>query len=66
MKHKTITLFLLLITAAFAAEANPVDMRTAREVAMKFVNANAKTPLRGENDLQMAKTYNINRGDAAF
>ena len=66
MKHKTFTLFLLLITAAFAAEANPVDLRTAREVAMKFVNANAKTPLRGENDLQLAKTYNINRGDAAF
>lgn len=66
MKHKTFTLFLLLITAAFAATANPVDMRTAREVAMKFVNANAKSPLRGENDLQLAKTYNINRGDAAF
>ncbi len=66
MKHKTFTLILLLITAGFVAEAHPVDMRTAREVAMKFVNANAKTPLSGADELQLAKTYNINRADAAF
>jgi len=66
MKHKTFTLILLLITAGFVAEASPVDVRTAREAAYKFVNANAKTPLRGADELQLAKTYNINRGDAAF
>lgn len=57
---------LLLISAIFVAEANPVDMRTSQEVAMKFVNANARTPLRGMDELQLATTYNISRGDAAF
>jgi hypothetical protein len=57
---------MLLVTATFAAEANPIDMTTAREVAMKFMNANAKAPLRGEEDLQLVTIYNISRGDAAF
>ena len=57
---------MLLLTAIFTAEANPVDMRTIREVAVKFVNANAKTPLRSADDLQLVTTYNIDRGDAAF
>ena len=66
MKKRILTLTLLLLTAIFTAEANPVDMNTAREVAVKFVNANAKTPLRSADDIQLVTTYNIDRGDAAF
>ena len=66
MKKRILTLTMLLLTAVFTAEANPVDMRTAREVAVKFMNANAKTPLRSTDDLQWVTTYNISRGDAAF
>ncbi len=66
MKKRILTLMLLLLTATFVAEANPVDMRTAREVAVKFMNANSEVPLRGTYDLRLVKTYNISRGDAAF
>ena len=66
MKHKTFTLILLLITAGFVAEAHPVDVRTAREAAYKFVNANAKVPIHSMEELQLATTYNIARGTAAF
>ena len=66
MKRRILTLVLLLVAAAFAAEANPVDMRTVREVAMKFMNANSEVPLRSADDLRLVKTYNISRGDAAF
>ena len=66
MKKRILTLVLLLVAATFAAEANPVDLRTAREVAVKFMNANSEAPLRGAEDLQLVTTYNISRGDAAF
>ena len=66
MKRRILTLMLLLLTAAFVAEANPVDLRTAREVAVKFMNANSEVPLRGAEDLQLVTTYNVSRGDAAF
>ena len=66
MKKRIITLMMLLVAATFAAEAHPVDMTTVREVAVKFMNANSKVPLRGAEDLQLVTTYNIDRGDAAF
>lgn len=68
MKRKSLRLMatVLLVVASLLANANPVDMRTAREVAMKFVNANTRVPLRGAEDLQLVTTYNISRGDAAF
>ena len=66
MKKRILTLVLLLVAATFAAEANPVDLRTAREVAVKFMNANPKTSLQGTDDLQLVNTYNISSGDAAF
>ena len=66
MKKRCFTLMLCLLAATFAAEANPVDMRTARQVAVKFMNANAKVPLRGPDELQLVTTYNISRGAAAF
>ncbi len=66
MKHRFITLMLLLLGSTFAAEANPVDMKTAREIGLKFLNANTKAPLRNADELQWVTTYNTNRGEAAF
>jgi hypothetical protein len=66
MKRRSLTLMLLLVVATFAAKANPVDLRIAREVALKFVNANVKSPLLGTEELQLVTTYSIDRGDVAF
>ena len=59
-------LFVLLLNVVGMTKANPVDMSTAREVAMKFMNANTNAPLRSIDDLHHVTTYNISRGDAAF
>ena len=59
-------LIVLLLSAVGMTKANPVDLRTAREVGMKFMNANTNTPLRNIGDLQLVTTYSISRGDAAF
>ena len=67
MKNSTIfSLVMFLLTLSFGAKATPVDISTAREVAMKFMTANAKMPLQSTGELQLATTYNIARGDAAF
>ena len=66
MNKRILSLLLFLLTATFAAKAHPVGISTAREVALKFVNANMKTHLRGANELQLETTYNNSRGDAAF
>lgn len=63
---KKIIIIALLFAFTFAVKANPVDVNTAREVAVKFVNANSETPLRSVDELQLVKTYSISRGDAAF
>jgi len=57
---------MLLLATILAAKANPVDMRTAREVAVKFLNANTKIPLRGIDDLQLATIYKTESGIDAF
>jgi hypothetical protein len=59
-------LFILLMGLVGMTQANPVDMQTVREVAVKFVNANARTPLRGAEDLQLVTTYRTESDDAAF
>ena len=56
----------LLSNYSIVLKANPVDMRTVREVAMKFVNANAKVPLRNADELRIATTYSNSKGTAAF
>ena len=61
-----LALLLVLLMSTIGMNANPIDMRTAQEVAVKFMNANTQTPLRGSNDLQLVTTYSISRGDAAF
>ncbi len=59
-------LFFLLLSVVGMTKANPVDLQTAREVAMKFINANTRVPLRGEEDLQLVTTYRTESDDAAF
>ena len=66
MKNRLIPLLMLLLATTLTAKANPVDMQTAREVAVKFVNANTRTPLRGTEDLQLVTTYRTESDDAAF
>ena len=66
MKHRLLLFLMLFLVMSLTMKASPVDERTAREVGFKFMNANAKTPMRGINDLQLVTTYNISRGDAAF
>ena len=61
-----LTLLLVLLMSTFGMNAHPVDIRTAQGVAVQFMNANTRTPLRGTDDLQLVTTYNISRGDAAF
>jgi hypothetical protein len=72
-KYKTMNRFLpkaalllAMVLSVFGMRANPVDMNSARKVAVKFMNANTKTLLRGSDDLQLVTTYNVSRGDAAF
>ncbi|MBO7618770.1 MAG: C10 family peptidase [Bacteroidales bacterium] len=66
MNKRILSLLLFLLTATFAAKAHPLDISTVREVALKFVNANAKVPLHGVYELQWVSTRNISCGDAAF
>ena len=61
--------FLFIATLFFlslSANSNPVDIDTAREIGIKFLNANTKTPLRSVQELCLIATYNTNRGEAAF
>ena len=64
-KKQLLVLLFAMLMSAFGLRANPIDMNNAREVGFKFMNANAKTPLRGIDDLQLVATYSISRGDAA-
>ena len=68
IKMKIIVLVVigLLGLLSFNAPACPVEMRTIREVGMKYVNAHSRVLLRGVDDLVLARTYNTSRGDAAF
>lgn len=66
MKHKLLLLMMLLMAFVFVANANPVDVNTAREVAARFLNANAKAPLRSTDDLQLVTSYSTERESTAF
>ena len=66
MKKRFLFFVVFLLAMTVVSEANPIDIQTAREVAVKFMNANTKTPLRGVDDLQLVTTYSISRGDVAF
>ena len=62
---RLLALIVLLLSLTLGAKANPVDMRLAREVGAKFINANTAmrvTP----SGLQLVTTYHTSSNDAAF
>ena len=65
-KGRKVSFLILLLALTIGVKANTVDMDAARDVAMKFVNANTKIPLQDAKELQLVTTYNISCGDAAF
>ena len=54
---KSFTLVMFLVALAMTIKANPVDMETARERGMAFVNAHTNTLLRSTEELQWVVTY---------
>jgi len=54
----------ILLSMFFAASANPVDVKTAKEIGAKFLKAS--TNVKANSELKLVKTYSIDRGDAAF
>jgi len=63
---KYIILFLCLLTLSLEVKSNPVDLKSAREIAAKFLNAKTEVPLCNACELHLETTYNTSRGDAAF
>ncbi len=59
-------LIILLLGAAGMTKAGPVDVRTARQVGAKFINANTATRVASDQDLRLATTYRTSNGTAAF
>lgn len=54
----------ILLALFFAANANPVDVKTAKEIGSKFLKAS--TNVKADSELKLVKTYSIDRGDAEF
>ncbi|MBR4217432.1 MAG: C10 family peptidase [Bacteroidales bacterium] len=73
MKHFFV-LMIAFTSFSGSLKADPIDLNTAREVALKFVNADTRTLLRGKanapslrsNDLRLQTTYHTKDGRAAF
>ena len=63
---KAFPLVMLLLAFMATAKANPVDIQTAREVATKFINANTRMQIRGDNYLQLATSYRLANNTFAF
>jgi len=64
-KQKIAFLSLFLVLLAITAKANPIDLRQAREVGARFINANTRMRTNA-NDLRLATTYNTTIGTPAF
>ena len=64
--RKKLSFMMFLLALSLGIEAHPVDMNTAREVGLKFMNANTNALLRSADELQLVTTYSISCGDAAF
>ena len=47
------------------ANAGPVDVQTAKDIGVKYLNASVGHKA-GAGELQLVKTYFMGRGDAAF
>ena len=60
------TIFLaLFIAMGSVANAGPVDVQTAKDIGVKYLNASVGHKA-GAGELQLVKTYFMGRGDAAF
>ncbi|MBO7618767.1 MAG: leucine-rich repeat protein [Bacteroidales bacterium] len=57
---------LAILMRALGMKAHPVDMNIAREIGFSYMNTNGKAQMRSVNDLQLAATYSIDSGEAAF
>ena len=53
---------MLLLATAFAASANPVDLKTARQVGAKYLRANTTAKVANDKELQLATTYRTESG----
>ena len=63
---RSLSLLVLMLLITLGAKANPVDLRQARQVGAKFVNANMSTKVAQESDLQWVTTYRTANQDEAF
>ena len=66
MKKRLLPLFTLLLAVCLTAKAKPVDVKTARQVGAKFLNANTTAKVATEQDLEWVTTYRTDNGTAAF
>ncbi len=58
-------LVVALLFFASVSLAHPIDVETAKQVGVQFLNAHIKTPVKSASDLQLATTYNRSQGVAA-
>ena len=61
-----LNLLVVLLSLIAGAKANPVDMKLAREVGAKFINANTAMKVASDYDLHWVTTYRTDNKDAAF
>jgi hypothetical protein len=61
-----IPMLILLLAISFATKANPIDVRTARQVGAKFIKTNTAIRVASDQDLQLVTTYRTSNGTAAF
>jgi hypothetical protein len=63
---KSLAFMMLLLSFTLGVKANPVDVRQAREVGAKFINANTAMKVTPDNGLHWVTTYQTANNDAAF
>ncbi len=59
-------LLIMLLSTIGMTYAHPVGIQNAREVGVKFLNANTRMNMTRGEDLSLATTYNTPEGTAAF
>ena len=64
--EKCLAFMILLFSFTLGAKANPVDVRQAREIGAKFINANTAMKVAPDSGLHWVATYQTANNDAAF
>ena len=64
--EKCLAFMILLLSFTLGAKANPVDVRQAREIGAKFINANTAMKVAPDSGLHWVATYQTANNDAAF